>query len=590
MDDGSPQQRGASSVAIAVRGALSSRAAVLIASLTLFGLTFLVYSAALDNGFVWDDHGYLEYNPALKSFSALRSAFGSDANQGANPLVPLSYNYRPVTFASLYVNALLLGATARSFHIGNLILHAALALVLFLLLRQRLGQARPWAFTAAFAATCWWAFHPEQVETVVWASGRYDLLGTLLCVTALTLQAWPGCLATVAQGALIFLAVMAKESFVPMFAILAVDDWTLGRLNQRAIPKYTFLGTVFFLWQWIRFRAGTGSLTINLLTRPVLKLVVDYLSALAIYSWRALSPLPLSLAHTYRPVAAGIAVLVCVLLAVILVMLRRNPRWTTPFATFALMLVAVALILRPSGSSAERYFYAPSIGLAWLLALALRKAGESEKLAIRYLTLTVSVAVIAVDAAWVVYRTTRWKSDSTLFSEELDNGFDDWLGQQHMAVIEAGLGDLQSALSRAETARQHAVMAGATPTALAQVLSVEARIHLRMHNGRAALQRLQAAMKLAPGFPALHFEAAMAYSSLGDQEGKYRELEEALRLSPDFAEARIAMCRLKHSRRDFDGARRELAKVPPAAAASPGIAQALKDAADELRTEGKPPE
>src|SRR4051812_24011548 len=202
-----PQKTGVASAAnVAARQALSGRAGYLVACFGLVVLVWIAYRATLDNGFVWDDHGYLEFNPALKSFSALRDAFAKDANQGPNALVPLSYNYRPFTFASLYLNALLLGATSRSFHIGNLVLHAALALILLLFLRQRLGAPTPWAVGAAFLATCWWALHPEHVETVAWASGRYDLLGTLFCVIALILQAREGPLAIAAQGFSLLLA------------------------------------------------------------------------------------------------------------------------------------------------------------------------------------------------------------------------------------------------------------------------------------------------------------------------------------------------------------------------------------------------
>jgi len=48
------------------------------------------------------------------------------------------------------------------------------------------------------------------------------------------------------------------------------------------------------------------------------------------------------------------------------------------------------------------------------------------------------------------------------------------------------------------------------------------------------------------------------------------------------------MCRLKHSRKDFEGARRELDRVPASAAAIPEVARALKDAANELENDRRP--
>lgn len=555
-----------------------------LAAAGIVALVFCAYSASAGNGFVWDDHAYVEFNPALTSFSELRHAFGSDANQGPNPQMPLSYNYRPLTFASLYVNAKLLGPTARSFHLGNIALHAALALLLLVILRRRVGG--PWALGASLVATAWWALHPEHAETVAWASGRYDLLGALFCAIALFLQSRRGPVPTVMQGLAILLAVMAKESFITMFAVLAVDDWAQGRIGKHSLARYGFFAVIFCGWQWMRLQAGTGTLVGRLFTRPLTSLT-DFAAAVSIYSWRAVAPLPLSVSHTYRPIEAAAAAAVIVALVALLALIAVCRReWLTPIATFAILLVPVGLALRAAGSSAERYFYGPSIGLAWLLAAALAEAHRLRAPLLRRAVVGLALVVVAFDFTAVARRTLEWRSDKELFSAELDQGVDDWLGQEHMAVIELGLDDLGPALEHAQTARRHALAAGATPASVAQILSTEAMVYLRLGDGRAALERTLAAMQVLPTFPYLHLEAAMAFNRLGDERSEMRELQEALRLSPGFAEARIALCRLKHSHRDFEGARQELARVPATAAKLPGVDRALRDARDEIAREG----
>ena len=82
--------------------------------------------------------------------------------------------YRPVLLASYALNYAWAGVDPRSFHVVNVLLHAANA-VLLLYLAIALGFA-PFA---AWAAAAIFAFHPLAVETVHYVSSRSEGLMAL---------------------------------------------------------------------------------------------------------------------------------------------------------------------------------------------------------------------------------------------------------------------------------------------------------------------------------------------------------------------------------------------------------------------------
>jgi len=59
-------------------------------------------------------------------------------------------------------------------HLSNVLLHAATAIVLFLVLRRMTDEFWPSAFLAAV-----FAIHPLRVESVAWVAERKDVLSGL---------------------------------------------------------------------------------------------------------------------------------------------------------------------------------------------------------------------------------------------------------------------------------------------------------------------------------------------------------------------------------------------------------------------------
>ena len=126
----------------------------------------------------------------------------------------------------------LYGLHAGGHHLTNVLLHAATAILLFLVLRRMTGDLWPSAFVAAV-----FAIHPLRVESVAWVAERKDVLSGLFFM--LTLGAYVGyvrrpfSLARYLTVVLLFaLGLMAKPMLVTLpFVLLLLDYWPLGRIG-----------------------------------------------------------------------------------------------------------------------------------------------------------------------------------------------------------------------------------------------------------------------------------------------------------------------------------------------------------------------
>ena len=124
---------------------------------------------------------------------------------------------------------------AGGYHLTNVLLHAATAVLLFLVLRRMTGRLWPSALVAAL-----FAVHPLRVESVAWVTERKDVLSGLFFV--LTLGAYVGYVRHRSSlvrypAVMVFFALglMAKAMLVTLpLVLLLLDYWPLGRMAATA--------------------------------------------------------------------------------------------------------------------------------------------------------------------------------------------------------------------------------------------------------------------------------------------------------------------------------------------------------------------
>ena len=131
-------------------------------------ITVLVYVPALRGGFIWDDDFYVTKNQALTSLEGLSRIW---FELGATP------QYYPLVHTSFWIEYHLWGLAPFGYHLVNVLLHAASAVLVWRILHH-LGVPGAWWAAAIFA------IHPVQVESVAWITERKNVLSGVFYLAA----------------------------------------------------------------------------------------------------------------------------------------------------------------------------------------------------------------------------------------------------------------------------------------------------------------------------------------------------------------------------------------------------------------------
>ncbi|MGP8201394.1 MAG: tetratricopeptide repeat protein [Limisphaerales bacterium] len=222
--------------------------------LFLVAITLIAYGPAWHAGFIWDDDAYVTDNPLLTAPDGLRRIWFSRDSPS---------QYFPLTYTTFYLERALWGLNPAGYHLVNLLLHAANALLVWRLL-ARLRVPGAWLAAAIFA------LHPVQVESVAWITERKNVLMGFFFL--LTLWGWLRFLDEVTERrwryyvlALIFcaLALFAKTTACTLPAALLLILWLKKMpVNWRRLAQvapFAAMGLVLGLvtvW-WERHHQGT---------------------------------------------------------------------------------------------------------------------------------------------------------------------------------------------------------------------------------------------------------------------------------------------------------------------------------------------
>ena len=122
---------------------------------------FLAYLPALRGGFIWDDDAHLTANPCIIGPLGFREIWTSSAA-----------TYYPLVLSSFWLQHAIWGLNPLPYHLVNIAMHAACAVLLWLVLRC-LKVRGAW-FGAAL-----WGLHPVQTESVAWIT---ELKNTQSCL------------------------------------------------------------------------------------------------------------------------------------------------------------------------------------------------------------------------------------------------------------------------------------------------------------------------------------------------------------------------------------------------------------------------
>jgi tetratricopeptide (TPR) repeat protein len=356
-----------------------------VVCVALLLLTAGAFGHVCRNNFVnYDDNDYVVRNPDVKAGLSAAGATWAFTTTRAS-------NWHPLTWLSLQLDAQLYGGdVAWGYHLTNLLLHAAAALVLFLALRRMTGAVGRSAVVAAL-----FAVHPAHVESVAWVAERKDVLSGLLWMLTLLAYAWYAERPGVGRYLLVLLAfalgLLAKPMLVTLpFVLLLLDYWPLGRVGApfsrerpasagpalagrsrlnvllEKLPLFALTAAACLVTVYAQEKGGAvNSLERLALRERLINCVVAYADYLGKLVWpAALVPF---YPHPRESLSLGQAVrdgLVLILITAGVVWARRRRYLTVGWLWFLGTLVPViGLVQVGAQAMADRYTYVPYVGL-----------------------------------------------------------------------------------------------------------------------------------------------------------------------------------------------------------------------------------
>jgi len=527
----------------------------------LLVVSALVYANALLNSFTYDDFLYVLNNPAVtaptvRGFLEPTRAFNL---------------FRPVTFVSFTLNWVVGYIHPFSYHLVNLLLHAAVTLLLYLVFRKVLEQM-PEGDKVAYVAALLFAVHPIHTEAVASIVGRSELLaaGFLLAAWLLHLRDQP-----IPELVCLLLALLSKESAVCFLPLALVGDYARGELKPR--QRYAWIAGVSVLYVAVLWKVQGGrfgEVSVNFLDNPLASLPATWriFNALRV-AWKyvglQLFPATLSYDYSYRAIrlfqdwrhifpaaAASIAVVALWIWAV----WSRRTGWMLAGAIYFAGFAVTANVLIPTGTiMGERLAYLPSAGFCLLLALIWVRL-ERFKPAWAWAALVILLAALG---ARTVVRNRDWRTNFALFSagveavpgssrahcniggQYMDSGqLDAALAQfqtaleiypdypdalEYSGLIESRRGQDQKALELLERAffftRKESTRYGERAVNLAAML-------MKVGQSDKAMNLLNQAIEVAPGNARAWANRAVIHYWRGDEDAARSDAETALRADP----------------------------------------------------------
>src|SRR5262249_36049300 len=265
------------------------------------------------------------------------------------------------------------------FHVVNLLLHAAVTLLVYLLLR-RLLESRSDSGLLAFVSALLFAVHPIHTEAVAAVVGRAELLAA-----GLLLAAWIFHLCDRPYLSLFCFcaALLAKESAIALIALVPLCDYARG--GMKTLPRYVSLagaGVVYLALFW-KVQGGRLGTVVPFIDNPLVNLpaALRILNAIRV-AWKVLGlqayPAKLSGDYSYAAITlyANRHLLWPALAAVGLIGLwlwalyTRRDAWSIAGAIYFAGFAVTSNLLFPIGTiMGERLAYLPSVGFCLAAAL-----------------------------------------------------------------------------------------------------------------------------------------------------------------------------------------------------------------------------
>jgi tetratricopeptide (TPR) repeat protein len=328
-------------------------------------IAFIIYSPALNNGFVWDDDDYLKNNVFIKTIN-LKDIF-SNFVMG---------NYHPLTILVYAIEFKAFGLSEAGYHFVNILIHILNSILVFYLVNLLCGKQG-----VAFVASLLFAIHPLHVESVAWASELKDLLYSLFFIVTIIyyLKYKNDNKKKYYIYALLFflLSLLSKAMAASLPVALILIDYFKGyKIDSKSLIEKIpfFLLSVIFGFVAIQAQKTSGATDIAVF--PLAQRLIFASYGFIMYLIKLIIPFNLCAYYAY-PIQSGgslpggyitFLLLALAVTAYVLYSIRKSKKVLLGVGFFSITVFLVLQLLPVGGAiMADRYSYIPSIGIFYLI-------------------------------------------------------------------------------------------------------------------------------------------------------------------------------------------------------------------------------
>jgi protein O-mannosyl-transferase len=559
-------------------------------------LTCSAYIPAMRGGYIWDDDLHVTENMTLRSFAGLRSLW---FEFGAIP------QYYPLVHTSFWINYQFGELNPYGYHLVNVILHAASAILLWMVLK-RLFIPGAWFIAAVFA------LHPVHVESVAWISERKNVLSAFFYLSSLlsylhffrpgagssenktTLQSeivkrnWNYYILSLA---LFLFALLSKTVTASMPAvILLIIWWKQNRIRRREIMEIIpfFIAGIFFgLVTLFMEKAIVGAEGEEWAYSFIERCLIAG-RVLWFYAGKLLLPFRLTFIYPRWNIDQGIWWQYLFLLSALAVfgslwLLRRRigrgPLAGVLFFAGTLFPVLGFINVYPMRFSfvADHFQYLASIGLITVVMSSLTWSFTRLGFSKRFPGYAVYVMILGVLWLLVWSRGAVYKNSETIWRDTLSKNPTSWIALTNIGALLIERDDLDEAYAFNSEALKHKPDFEEAYYNLGIIFD-------RRHMLDKAIEYYSEALRLNPGFFKVYNSLAAALERQGKYYEALRNYSEALRINPNFAEAHNGLAIVLARSGKFDEA---LMHNTEALRLKPDFAQAHNNMGALLLEQGK---
>ncbi|HLY07795.1 MAG TPA: tetratricopeptide repeat protein, partial [Planctomycetota bacterium] len=374
-------------------------------------------------------------------------------------------HYMPLTWMSLGLDYVLWGMRPLGYHLTNVVLHAANAVLCFFLLRhllRRIGpdddsSRRDWV---SLAGALVFSLHPLRVESVAWITERRDLMSGLFFLLSILayLRSTESAARRVWLGAALgsFACSMLSKAMgmtLPL-VLLLLDAWPLRRFGREParsvlLEKLPFFAVMLVAGGLSAWAQTSASAVYSAQDYPLLQSLCQPGYRLSFYVLKTFLPIGLSPLYFYRrelgPAHVAGWVSIFALSAILWSRRRHFPGAAVAWASYLVLIAPVSGFAQAGPHfAADRYSYLACLPFAALFAGALSLPTGAKA---RRAAAAVAVLSIALLGALTVRQCGYWRDSVALWDRAIAIEPDVYFSLQNRGSAKMDLPDVPGALA-----------------------------------------------------------------------------------------------------------------------------------------------